>query len=166
MKTVLINAIIILCVVSTHAQKITKGSFNVLANEKTVIVKIDYTESEIDKVPFEAFLESVEDWDKGYHEIILKFVKAANQTGSGIIYSAKKTDNYQLVFKAKKVTRYGHTTGSLFLLDKEDNVIGVAEKFEVEGGLYGSQMNLMGDASERLGKVVARFIKKAINRKQ
>jgi hypothetical protein len=31
-----------------------------------------------------------------------------------------------------------------------------------DAGRFGSQMNLMGDAAERLGKKVAKFIEKAI----
>ena len=141
------------------AQKITHGSFASLTKEKRVSVKFDYTESKIDYVPFDVFLESEENWDSGYRDIVLKFVKAANQSGGGITYSSKEeADNYKLVFKAKKVDRDGETSGSLVLLDKDGNIVGIADGFNANGGKFGSQMNLMGDAAERLGKKVARFI--------
>ena len=47
-------------------------------------------------------------------------------------------------------------------LDKDGNVIGAAGKFNVNGGRFGSQTNLMGDAAERLGKKIAQFIKMQI----
>lgn len=144
---------------SLFAQKITLGSFASLAKEKRVSVKFDYSESKIDYVPFDVFLESEENWDSGYRDILLKFVKAANQNGGGMTYSSKEeVDSYKLVFKAKKVDRDGETTGSLVLLDKEGNIVGIADGFNANGGKFGSQMNLMGDAAERLGKKVARFI--------
>ena len=90
----------LLGVVTMQAQKVVKGSFSALANESAVSVKIDYTDSRIDKVPFEIFLEGEENWDEGYREILFKFVKAANQNSSGLKYLTKQTENYQLVFKA------------------------------------------------------------------
>ena len=77
MRKVYLCAVFLLSIVSMHAQKITKGSFIVLANEKTVNVTIDYNDSKIDGVPFEAFLESENKWEEGYNEIMLKFIKAA-----------------------------------------------------------------------------------------
>ena len=154
----------ILCSACIFAQKVTKGSFSVLANEKTVNVKIDYTESKIDKVPFEVFLELENKWDEAYHGIMSKFIIEANKNSDGIQYFMKKNENYQLVFKAISVSKYGSTTGNLLLLDKNENVIGVAEGFEAQGGRYGSQTNLMSDASEELGKIIARYINKQIKK--
>ncbi len=162
MKRISILAVILMSVISIHAQKVTKGSFGVLANEKTVNITIDYKDSKIDRMPFEAFLESEEKWEEGYKEIMLKFIKSLNQNSGGIIYSSKQTTDYQLVFKAINVDRDGETSGNLLLLDKDGNVIGFAEKFNANGGHFGSQTNLMGDASERLGKKIAQFIKKQL----
>ena len=162
MKKGFITLIMFFSMITIHAQKISYGSFGALKNERTVSVSIDYSESKIDKVPFDIFLESEEEWDKGYHDILLNFVKAANKYGHGIKYITKKTSNYQLVFKAKDVDQDGETIGSLILLDKNDHIVGVADKFHARGGKYGSQMNLMGDASERMGKKVGKFIKKQV----
>ena len=104
------------------------------------------------------FLETEENWDEGYGDILKKYVVAANQKSNGLKYKSNKTSNYQLVFKAVKVDNDGETRGSLLLLDADGNIVGVAEKFHAEGGWFGSQMNLMGDAAENLGKKVARFI--------
>lgn len=164
MRKVYLSAVLLLNVVSMQAQKITKGSFGVLANKKTVNITIDYSDSKIAGVPFEAFLETETKWEEGYNEIMLKFVKAANQNSSGIIYSSKKTTDYQLVFKAIDVDGDGETSGCLLLLDKDNNVIAVAEKINANGGKFGSQLNLMSDASERLGRKVAQFIKKQLKR--
>ena len=93
-----------------------------------------------------------------------KFILEANKNSDGIQYFMKKNENYQLVFKAISVSKYGSTTGNLVLLDKNENVIGVAEGFEAQGGRYGSQTNLMSDASEELGKIIARYINKQIKK--
>ena len=77
-------------------------------------------------------------------------------------YLTKKTENYQLVFKVITVDDDGETNGNLLLLDKDGIVIGEAEKFNANGGHFGSQTNLMGDAAERLGKKIAQFIKMQI----
>lgn len=157
MKYLIVTAIMILNAVVLHAQKITEGSFSVLTNESAVLVKIDYTNSTIAKVPFDIFQEE-ENWDEGYKDILKKFVLAANRKSKGLKYSPNKSANYLLVFKAIKVDNDGETRGTLLLLDKDNNTIGVAERFHARGGKFGSQMNLMGDASERLGKKVALFI--------
>lgn len=155
----------LLSVMSLNAQNVTKGSFDPLANEKSVRITIDYSESTIDKMPFEAFLEVEENWEEGYHDIMQKLLKSVNKYGGGLVYSAIKETNYQLVFKATKVDRDGETYGYLLLLDKGDNVIGAAEKFNANGGSFGSQTNLMSDAAERLGKKIAQFIKKQTKKK-
>lgn len=151
----------ILGFVSLQAQNVIKGSFDVLANESSVSVKLDYTDSRIDGVPFEIFLEEEKNWDKDYRDILLKFVKAANQNSNGIKYLTKNTANYLLVFKATTVDDNGNTTGFLYLMDKDNQILGETDKFKVKGGHVGSQTNLMGDASVKLGKKVARFIIKA-----
>jgi hypothetical protein len=162
MKKIGFIALFLLGVISIHAQKITKGSFCDLANVKMVNISIDYKESKIDRMPFEAFLETEEKWEEAYKDIMLKLIKSANQNSGGIVYTSKQTTDYQLIFKAIIVDRDGETSGNLLLLDKDGNVIGEAEKFNANGGHFGSQTNLMGDASERLGKKIAQFIKKQI----
>ena len=97
-----------------------------------------------------------------HSKISLKLVKEANRHGGGMKYLTKKTENYQLVFKVITVDDDVETKGNLLLLDKDGNVIGAAGKFNVNGGRFGSQTNLMGDAAERLGKKIAQFIKMQI----
>ena len=160
MKKWYLTAIMILCVASVKAQKVSNGSFKVLANETAVSLSIDYTDSRIDKVPFDVFLEGENQWDEAYKDISLKLVKEANRHSDGLKYLNKKTENYQLVFKAITVDDDGETNGNLLLLDKDGIVIGETEKFNANGGHFGSQTNLMGDAAERLGKKIAQFIKK------
>ena len=162
MKKTCLILLTILSVASSYAQKVTKGSFSALANEKTVSISIDYSESTIDKVPFEAFLEVEDKWEEGYDEIMLKLIKSVNRNSGGIIYTKKGETNYRLVFKATSVDRDGETNGYLQLLDKDDKIVGVAEKFNANGGSFGSQTNLMGDAAERLGKKISQFVRKQI----
>ena len=162
MKRWYVTAMIFLGVVSVNAQKVTNGSFSVLTNETAVSLCIDYTDSKIDRVPFDVFLEGESKWEEAYKEISLKLVKEANRHGGGMKYLTKKTENYQLVFKVITVDDDGETKGNLLLLDKDGNVIGAAGKFNVNGGRFGSQTNLMGDAAERLGKKIAQFIKMQI----
>ena len=162
MKRWYLFAIMFLGVASVNAQKVTMGSFSVLANETAISLSIDYTESKIDKVPFDIFLEGEKNWEEEYREITLKLVKEANRSGGGMKYLTKKSENFHLVFKAITVDDDGETRGNLLLLDKDGNVIGVAEKFDANGGRFGSQTNLMGDAAERLDKKVGQFIKKQI----
>lgn len=159
MKQLFIIAIMLLGTFTLSAQKVTKGSFGVLANEDVVNVSIDYKNSRIAKVPFDVFLEIEENWEEGYDEIIKKFVIGANQKSKSIKYLFNKATNYQLVFKAVKVDDDGETRGSLVLLNADESIVAEAEGFHAEGGRFGSQMNLMGDAAERLGKKVAIFIK-------
>jgi len=152
MNKFVVFAMMVIGATSIHAQKVTRGSFSALANENIVSVTIDYKNAKIDKVPFEVFVEGEEEWEKDYKSILLNFVKAANRSGGGIKYVTKPTGSYQLVFRAIVVDDDGETTGDLLLLDKNNNVIGVAERFHARGGRFGSQTNLMGDAAERLGK--------------
>ena len=160
MKRFFFISIMILGFVSIQAQKVIKGSFGILANQSVVSVKIDYTDSKIDKVPFELFLEREKNWDKGYRDILYKFVKAKKKKSDGIMYLIKDTLNYQLVFKATIVDDNGSTKGFLYLIDRDNRIVGEAGAFKANGGRFGSQMNLMGDASERLGKKVAAFLRK------
>ena len=161
-KKICITSIFIFTVASLYAQKITNGSFHILANESSVYLSIDYVDSKIAKIPFDIFIEGEDNWDEGYRDITKKLIMSANKKSHGIKYISKKTENYQLVLKVIKVDNDGETRGNLLLLDKDDNVIAVAESFYAEGGRFGSQMNLMSDAAERLGGKIAVFIKKQI----
>lgn len=165
MKKIIFAMQFLLSVMSLNAQKVTTGSFSSLANEKSVRITIDYSESTIGKIPFEAFLEVEENWEKGYRDIMQKLIKSINKYSGGLVYSAIKETNYQLVFKATKVDKDGETYGYLLLLDKGSNIIGAAENFNANGGTFGSQTNLMSDAAERLGKKIAQFIKKQTKKK-
>ena len=164
MKRICFTTLLILCGLSIHAQKIKNGSFHALANESKVNLTLDYTESTIDNMPFETFLEVEEHWEKGYREIVLKLIKSANQYSNKLIYTTKKETNYQLVYKAISVSRTGYTNGYLILLDKDKNVVGETDNYYINGGRYGSQLNLMGDASENIGKNIAKFINKQIKK--
>jgi hypothetical protein len=166
MKKRLIALIMFLAPVLTYAQEMTMGSFDALANERYVSVEFDYSRSKIGKVPFDIFLDEEENWDKGYVDIVKRFVREANQNTQDLFYKASETENYKLTFVVLVVDDDGSTNGSLFLKDKDGNTIGVAGPFKAYGGRFGSKMNLMGDASERLGKKVARFIVKALKSKK
>ena len=160
MKKIYLVIFLFLSVVSSYAQKVVEGTFSPLVDEKIINIKIDYSESEIDEMPFEAFLEVENRWEEGYNDIMIKFLKSLNKYSDGIVYSAKKETNYRLVFKAMYVNRDGETKGHLLLYDKDNKIIGATQDFYVKGGRFGSQTNLMGDAAERLGKKISQFIKK------
>lgn len=166
MKKILITALMFVCVCSSYAQKVTYGSFDVLANEREVCVKLDYTGAMIDDLPFDVFLETEDNWDKGNREILLKFIKEANKEESGILFLTKKETKYILVFKAISVSGRGTTIGYLNLLDNEDNIIAKTDNFKARGGRFGTHINLMGDAAERLGEMVGSFIKEQINKRK
>lgn len=160
MKKNLVFSILFLGASSLFAQKVTEGSFAVLSDVDVVCLSIDYSDAMIDGVPFEVFHEGEENWDKGYRDILIKFIKGANRKSDKLKFLSKKPDGYELVLKANKCDRDGETYGSLILKDKDGKVVAKADKFNAEGGSYGSQMNLMGDAAERMGGKVARFLKK------
>ena len=76
MKKFCLASLFFLSISFLNAQNVTKGSFESLSNEKSVRITIDYSESTIDKMLFEAFLEVEENWEEGYHDIMQKFIKS------------------------------------------------------------------------------------------
>lgn len=159
MKKIIICSLMLMLTSSLFSQKLVKGSFSVLSNESVVKIELDYSDALINGVLFEDFVALEENWETGYKEILMKFVQEANGSGN-LKYSTKAETNYKLVIKVKNCDRDGETDGSLLLLNKDNEIVAVAEKLNANGGSFGSQMNLMGDAAERLGKKVSNFIKK------
>lgn len=136
-------------------------TFKILTDSvgKTISFKLDYSESMIKNIPFEDFVDLEENWELGYKEITAKFLAEANdELGGKLILSSKKETEWQIVLKLDRVDDDGGSFGSLYLYDKNGNVLAETSKIHGVGGKFGTQLNLMGDAAERMGKQVGRIL--------
>lgn len=105
------------------------------------------------------FVELETNWEEGYKELTAKFLAESNDKLNGrLILSAKKQTDLKLVVKVEKVDNDGETYGKLYLYDKNNEVIAISSKIHGEGGRWGTQLNLMGDAIQRVGKQVGSFL--------
>lgn len=164
MKTLLF-LIPLLCIsTALSAQKVESGSFDRLAksSDNVINVRIDYSDARINNMTFEDFVAIEGSWEAGYNTIMEKFLKEANDKLKDFFLSYSRESGLKLVIKVDKVDKDGETYGKLYLYDENGEVIAIASKINGEGGRWGSQLNLMGDAAANMGSQIGKFLHKTV----
>ena len=109
----------------------------------------------------EDFIAQELDWDKGLAEMKTKFIQAFNEKSSVRAVTSKETD-YTLTIIPLTVTESGsHIKGILSITNKEGVEV-FQHRFDNEAGMFGSAINLMGDAFEDLGEELGKIFKKNV----
>lgn len=147
-----------------YAQKVVDGSFDILKSQYKVGFNMDFTEGVIKGMVYTDYIEYEPNWEKGYKEIVSKFIEKINDEldDRNIVIGTFSNVDYTLVYKVATASRKGDLVGQLILLDKENNVKARAVSLKGKGGHVGTHLNLMGDGARSAGKTAGRFIKKQL----
>lgn len=164
-KSFLILALGLTIALNVYARgpKIT-GDFTIINQENlSVQVNLNYAEALMDDLPFDkAILEmkyTRDQWDQiAIPELTAKFCKAANDECKCILLPHATNSVYTITLRAVEVDDDGETKAIITLHDNTTHTVLGEVTLEADGGRYGSWVNLMGDAMERMGKELGKII--------
>lgn len=148
---------------NARGPKVT-GDFTIINQESlSVQVCLNYAEALMDDMPFDnALLEmkyTREQWEQNaIPELTAKFCNAANDECKCVLVSQAINPQYSITVRAVEVDDDGETKAIVTLYENTSNAILGEVTLEADGGRYGSWVNLMGDAMERMGKELGKII--------
>ncbi len=146
------------------AQRVVEGSFDLLRGQYKIGFDMDFTEGVIKGMNYKDYAEYEPNWEKGYREIVSKFIESMNDRldDCNVVIGPFSNVDYTLIYKVAVAGRKGDLAGELILVDKNNEVKARAVSLKGKGGHVGSHLNLMGDGAASAGKAVGRFIKKQL----
>ncbi len=171
MKKYLLLAGLLLCCIPSMAQKLTSGSLEPVFAQDKLNVTFDFSQASIDGIRESSLLnvggDRAKDWAEGKENICTKFMLAMLPIVDNVISIGRFDDApYTLVFIPKTFDDDGEVRGDAKVVDADGNVIAVISKINGDGGRWGTYMNLCGDAMEKAGTNVGRFLIREYNKIQ
>lgn len=155
---VLISVSSFLSVVAQNESKWKDLSF--LKDYKRILLKVDFSDAMVNYLSVDEFKSEEPDWDDGVQDMIRRMTAAFN----AVVFSGPNalrlvSQGEAPVTMTVKVlqltsTHVSRSTTSMSVViiisDMQNNEL-FRKRMNVEKGVYGSKLNLFGDAFERLG---------------
>lgn len=172
MSRIIICIILALSTLSLKAQELVQGNFISLLDTHIITVQFNFSQADIDGLSIEEFIE-FKTFEKGLdysHEfnedkraIIGDFIEEFNDTNSPIILTVSSNTNIVLIVNVNRISRKGNMVNCnyVFYNKANDEIIASVSMTSKEGRI-GSFTNLMGDAFEKAGKRLGKYIKKML----
>ena len=173
MKKVTWICVFLFCACNVFAQKLESGSLACLAVENQLNIVLDFSQCRIDGLTEDDFIWKMsmkdsrgEDWgnywkNECYRDFLSKFcIHAFEETkNTGFRFGSFPEAKYTAVLQLQTVDDDGEIDGEIRVRENETGKeMAVIKKIHGEGGRCGSIENLIGDAMERAGKNVGKFI--------
>lgn len=162
-----------------RAQELVQGTFGSLNNIYVATVQFDFSQAKVEEVPFEDFvgLLAFEDgskfreaFDKDINDILIDFIEEFNDTNCLMLLTVSPNPETVLTIKVKEISRKGNSVSCDYIItNKPDSNPIVIISMASKDGRVGSFTNLMGDAFEKAGKDLGKYLKKQLkdaNKKQ
>lgn len=180
MRKILLAVVLLVCVVSLRAQSVIGGNLEAIKEVQQIQVSFDYQDALIQGMIFEDFMakeqrefsnsdyyDFEEEWTKSLAaEHITRFVTAYNKvaTKKKLPILVSKDVPMKLVVKFAVLERNGEAQADYQFMDSEGHKVAVVRWASPKGGVFGTFLNLLGDASEENGENFAKFLNKNINK--
>ena len=162
----------VLSSVLVKAQELIQGSFGSLMNTRVVTVQLDLSQACVEGAPLEDFLGlmSFEDgaqyqaaFQKDLRDILADFIDEFNDTNCPILLTVSPKPDTAMTIRVKEISRKGNCISCDYqIASKADNKPILTITMTSKDGRIGSFTNLMGDAFERAGKDLGKYIKKQL----
>ena len=148
---------------AASAQMLTYGSLDVLKDEKSVNVVVDYSEAIIMDCTESEFAEWEDDWDKDQPIIMKDFLEEVNQrSGKILLVGCHIESNYTFRWAVKSIDYNGAILSDFYLERKDGTVVATIEDVEGRGGAFGTKLYLIKSGAESTGRTFGRFIKQQL----
>ena len=180
MRRILLAVVLLVCVASLRAQSVIGGNLEAIKDVQQIQVSFDYQDALIQGMIFEDFMakeqrefsnsdyyDFEEEWTKSLAaEHITRFVTAYNKvaTKKKLPILVSKDVPMKLVVKFAVLERNGEAQADYQFMDSEGHKVAVVRWASPKGGVFGTFLNLLGDASEENGENFAKFLNKNINK--
>lgn len=165
MKKYFLLSILACLSLSIFAQNTPENSWKDLSfldGQSQINFTVDFSRAIILDLDVEEFIAQEPDWDEGLAEMRAKFIQSFNEKSPVKAVTGEDTD-YMLVVLPLSVTEKGsHIKGFLRIADKSGKEV-FTHRFDNEAGIFGSALNLMGDAFEDLGEELGKTFKKNVD---
>lgn len=155
-KAILIFILTLVCS-TIYAQ-----DFSDLKNETRLNVEFDYSEVLINGLNIEDFADAEEDWKKDEPKIYGKFISNFNKKMKNLVGGRVKNANYTLTIHPLVISDKGNIKAYFVITNSEGREVYKSEEVKGSGGTFGSQLNLMGDGMQSLGKKIGSLVNKLI----
>jgi len=129
-----------------------------LKDETRVGLKIDFSEAAINGYTEANILDFEEDWEKDQPVLFEKFQMKLNEYQRDRQFGHFPEANYTLIYKPLIINRKGDMKGYFVIEDKDGNEVANIKGISVEGGKFGTFLNLVGDGMKSSGKAVSKMI--------
>lgn len=156
-----------------NAQELQQGSFEPLLPCRVATVQFDFSKTTVEGLPLsdyianQSFIEG-EDYNqyfsKAQQEVTGDFIEEFNDTDCPILLTISKSPSpIIMVVKVHEINRKGNQLNCSYEFYKQDDsiVLCVIEMTSKDGRV-GSFTNLMGDAFEKAGKDLGKYMKKQL----
>lgn len=178
-RFVTICLLLALSSVFVKAQELIQGTFDSLNNIHIATVQFDFSQAQVEEAPYEDYvgLLAFEDGSKfreafykDINDILIDFIEEFNDTNCPILLTVSPNPDTVLTIKVKRISRKGNSVSCDYIISNNPDsnsivIISMASK----DGRVGSFTNLMGDAFEKAGKDLGKYLKKQLkdaNQKQ
>lgn len=117
---------------------------------------LDLSDAVIDGVEAADYKETESEWDEGVNDMTRRFISSFNKSAQNgylpLRIGLATESDICFVLKVGEVTEGGsHVEGGFNAYDKNDNLL-FSRNVSSENGRFGSHLNLMGDALEKMGE--------------
>lgn len=162
--------------ISAKSQEIIQGSFSPLLTYRVATAKLDMSNTDVegqtidDFIKFKTYEEGESyptEFQKDVKSITGDFIDEFNDTNCPLLLTAGYENPLNLTVKVETISRKGNSISCkyIFWQSSIDNPI-VIIHLSSKNGRIGSFTNLMGDAFEKAGKDLGRYIKKQLKQAQ
>ena len=175
-RHIIICIILALSTLTLKAQELVQGDFLPLLDTHIITVQFNFTQADIDGQSIEDFIEFKtfekglnysHEFDKDKRKIISDFIEEFNDTNSPIILTVSSNTNIVLTVNVKRISRKGNMVNCDYVfLNKATDEIIASVSMTSKDGRVGSFTNLMGDAFEKAGRILGKYIKKMLRAEQ
>ena len=143
-----------------------QAQFSLIRGDR-INLTIDYTQATISGLTFDEFvaMQNGEDqkWESVEGEWRMKFLGEANDIlqRRNLYIGSFKDAKLTLIITINTINRHGDINCHLnFKTNKGEFLINYDNNMSVDGGTWGSLVNLIGDGHESLGEAVGKYIKR------
>ena len=151
---------------SSYAQKVLSGTFELPAEEKYLTLDWDCTQTIFDKKYTEKEWHAIkgDDWPNAKKQVMEGIVRDMNEKMGktriiAVLPGSELHGAYTLYICPQKLDSKGNNKSTYILKDAQGTEIGRAE-FTGDGGHWGTFANLMGDGYEKAGSKLGALITK------
>lgn len=157
------------------AQEVTQGSIRSLQGCRVATVLFDFTNAQVDGAPLSDVVDTqiyengasyTSEFEKDKRDIISDFIEEFNDTNCPILLTVASSPQILMNVKVQQISRKGNCVSCDYVFvakEDPDNPLLIVS-MTAKDGRFGSFTNLMGDAFERAGKNLGKYLKKQLKK--